>query len=57
MNTFTLTYTKTDIRRAFENFKADLLMLAVRTQAMEINARYINYADDIILMAQEKCLQ
>ena len=56
MSTSTQTYTQTDIRKAFENFKADLLMLASRTQAMEI---YLvdEYAHDILLMAKEKCLK
>ena len=56
MSTFTQTYTKTDIRRAFENFQADLLMLALRTQAME-RGRANECADDIRLMAEEKCLE
>ena len=56
MNTSTYTYTKTDIRKVFENFHADLLMLATRTQAMEINS-VDKYANDIILMAQEDCLK
>ena len=56
MGTYTQTYTKTDIRRAFENFQADLLMLALRTQAMEV-ARVDEYAHDILLMAQNKCLK
>ena len=56
MNTSTQTYTKTDIRRAFENFQADLLMLSLRTQAMEV-ACVDKYAHDILLMAQNKCLK
>ena len=35
MSTITQTYTKIDIRKTFEQFQADLQMLAVRTQAME----------------------
>ena len=56
MNTSTQTYTKTDIRKAFENFQADLLMLALRTQAMELS-RANECAYDILLMAKEKCLE
>ena len=51
MQTITKTYTVTDIRIAFENFRADLQMLALRTQAMELDhAR--KCADDICLMAR-----
>ena len=56
MNTLTQTYTKTDVRRVFENFKADLLMLALRTQAMEIE-EVDDYVHDILKMAQHKCLK
>ena len=52
----TQTYTKTDVRKAFENFQADLLMLALRTQAMEMD-RADECAHDILLMAQEECLK
>ena len=55
MYTATQTYTKTDVRRTLENFRADLQMLAVRTQAMEPQyAADCGY--DVALMAQEKCL-
>ena len=55
MRTVTQTHTKTDIRRVFENFQADLQMLAVRTQAMGTDhAR--KCSDDVCLMAQEGCL-
>ena len=55
MNYITQTYTRTDIRKVFERFQADLLMLAVRTQAMQLDyAR--KCSDDICLMAQEDCL-
>ena len=55
MQTITKTYTITDIRIAFENFRADLQMLALRTQAMELDhAR--KCADDICLMALAQCL-
>ena len=55
-STSTSTSTNTDIRKVFENFQADLSMLAIRTQAMEINS-VDGYAHDIILMAQENCLK
>ena len=56
MSTMTQTYTRTDIRKVFENFQADLQMLAVRTQAMELDhAR--ECAHDVCLMAQEECLK
>ena len=55
MTTITQTYTITDIRKAFENFQADLQMLAIRTQAMTLNHAQ-ECAHDILLMAQEKCL-
>ena len=55
MNTVTQTYTRTDIRDVFESFQADLQMLAVRTEAMELD-RAQNYAYDVCLMAQEECL-
>lgn len=56
MNTITRTYTRTDIRRVFENFRADLHMLAVRTQAMESN-QADRCAYDVCVMAQEECLR
>ena len=57
MGTFTQTetYTKTDIRRVYENFAADLKMLTVRTQARIPNDAS-EYAHDICLMTQEDCL-
>lgn len=55
MITTTRTYTKTDIRKAFERFSADLDMLALRTQAMDLK-RASNCAADVCLMAQEDCL-
>ena len=55
MSTITQTYTRTDIRKVFEKFQADLQMLAIRTQAMELDhAR--KCGDDVCLMAQEECL-
>ena len=56
MNTSTQTHTRTKIREVFESFEADLRMLAWRTQAMEIT-EVKKYADDILLMAQKKCLK
>ena len=56
MNTITQTYTRTDIRKVFENFQADLQMLAERTQAMKLDHAW-NCADDVCLMAQEGCLR
>lgn len=55
MSTITQTFTRTDVRRVFENFQADLRMLAVRTQAMESDHAK-NCGDDVCLMAQEDCL-
>lgn len=55
MSTGTQTQTITDIRRVFENFQADLQMLAVRTQAMGISHAK-KCGDDVCLMAQEECL-
>lgn len=56
MGTVTQTYTITDIRKVFENFQADLEMLALRTQAMELgHAQKCAY--DVFLMAQERCLK
>ena len=54
-STFIRTETKT-INEVFESFKADLFMLAVRTQAMKINDVY-KYDHDLVLMAKKKCLQ
>ena len=55
MSTITQTYTQTDIRKVFENFQSDLQMLALRTQAMELDHAQ-NCAEDVVLMAQEGCL-
>ncbi len=55
MSTITQTYTRTDIRKVFENFQANLQMLAIRTQAMGLEHAQ-NHAYDILLMAQEECL-
>ena len=56
MNTMTQTYTTTDIRKVFEMFRADMEMLALRTQAMALDYAQ-KCADDIALMAQEQCLR
>ncbi len=56
MSTITQTYTRTDIRRVFERFQADLRMLAVRTQAMEYEHAE-DCGNDVSLMAQEDCLK
>lgn len=56
MGTVTQTHTRTDIRKVFESFQADMEMLALRTQAMESeHAR--KCAHDVSLMAQERCLE
>ncbi len=55
MSTMTQTYTRTDIRKVFENFQADLQMLAVRTRAMELDHAQ-DCAHDVCLMAREECL-
>ena len=56
MNTGTRTWTQTDVRQVFENLQADLQMLAIRTQAMDLeHAR--KYAHDIFLMAYAECLK
>ena len=56
MSTITQTYTRTDIRNVFENLQADLQMLALRTQAMELDLAQ-KFAYDVCLMALEKCLR
>ena len=56
MSTYTHTYTKTDIRKVFKKFHADLSMLAERTQAMDMEDVDMN-AYDISLMAEWGCLQ
>ena len=56
MSTITQTRTRTDIRRVFECFQADLQMLAIRTQAILLG-NVGDYAHDIFIMAQEKCLK
>ena len=51
----TRTYTRTDVRRVFENCIADIRMIAWRTQAIEeTEARDV--LDDVQIMAEEGCL-
>ena len=54
--TRTSTYTKTDIRHVWECFKADVFMLARRTQALDIQ-KASDTCDDIFRMACEECLK
>lgn len=55
MDTATATFTKTDIRKVFENFAADLFMLVRRTGTMDLEwARDI--AHDVMQMAISECL-
>ena len=56
MSTLTETYTTTDVRKVFEMLQADLQMLALRTQAMDLKSAS-DHAYDISLMAQERCLK
>ncbi len=55
MSTITQTYTRIDIRNVIEAFQADLLMLAFRTQAMEIKRAKEN-GKDVLQMALAECL-
>lgn len=55
MSTATYTFTRTDIRKVGEMFAADLQMLALRTQAMDL-AHAQNCAHDVCLMLREQCL-
>ena len=56
MSTVTSTYTITDVRRVFEMFSADLRMLAIRTQAMDVDYA-VKCAQDVETMAREDCLR
>ena len=49
------THTKTDIRKVFECFHADLLMLATHTGAMPLNEAN-NVAHDVFVFAENQCL-
>ena len=53
--TTTSTYTKTDIRRVFECFHADLSMLAIRTGAMD-QSNVEKIAHDVFIFAEYRCL-
>lgn len=53
--TGTTTYTKTHIRRVFENFAADLSMLVRRTRTMDLKWAQ-DTAHDVTQMALEDCL-
>ncbi len=53
--TNTQTYSRTDIQRVFENFSADLKMLANRTQAMPKKFAD-DVAHDVMEMARHECL-
>ena len=54
--TQTRTYTKTDVRRVFENFVADIRMIAWRTQAIE-EKKALEILADVQIMAEEQCLK
>lgn len=55
-NTTTKTYTVTDIRKTFENFQAELAMIARRTGKWEQN--YVeNISYDVIKLAENKYLK
>lgn len=56
MSTITNTFTTTDVRRVFEMFASDLRMLAMRTQAMDVNYA-ASCAKDVEAMAREDCLR
>lgn len=56
MSTNTQTRTRTDVRKVIEMFQADLQMLALRTQAMDLKSAS-EHVHDIGLMAQEGCLK
>ena len=52
----TRTYTKTDVRRVFENCMADIRMIALRTQAIE-ESEAKRVLSDVQIMAEERCLK
>ena len=54
--TGTTTYTRTDVRKVFENFAADLSMLVRRTGTMNLDWAQ-DMAHDVVLMAEYKCLE
>lgn len=51
----TSTYTKIDIRRVWEYFRADALMLARRTQAQDV-LTVESSCTDVLLMVSAKCI-
>jgi hypothetical protein len=55
-NTFTKTYTVTDIRKAFENFQADFRAIARRTEKMDMTT-VDNIIHDILILAENKFLR
>ena len=56
IQTATTTYTKTDVRRVFENCMADIRMIAWRTAAIE-EAAARETLEDVQIMAEEGCLK
>ena len=56
MSTHTQTYTVVDVRKVFENFHADLRMLAVNTGGMSLQS-VEQYAEDVTLFAIEDCVR
>ena len=54
--TTTTTYTKTDVKRVFENCMADIRMIAWRTTAIEEKAARETIGD-VQIMAEEGCLK
>ena len=55
-STVTRTYTKTDVKRVFENCMADIRMIAWRTAAIEEQDAKDTLAD-VQIMAEEGCLK
>ncbi len=55
-NTFTKTYTVTDIRKTFENFQADFRTIARRTEKMDMTT-VDNIIHDILILAENKFLR
>ncbi len=51
----TTTYTKTDVQHVLECFQADVLMLVMRTQALDIHTSTLTCID-VSLMAYERCI-
>ena len=55
MSTHTRTYTIVDVRKVFENFHADLRMLAVNTGGMLLETAD-TLAHDVLLFATKECI-